>query len=56
MWFVPYWRKEKKGQKWREDEEKSKQLLSDPKEARGYWNLKEEACGELSVEEALYLL
>jgi len=31
---------------------RSKQLLNNPKEARGYWNLKEEARGKLSVEEA----
>ena len=35
---------------------RSKQLLNDPKEARGYWTLKEEALGELSVEEAMDLL
>ena len=35
---------------------RSKQLLNDPKEVKGYWNLKEEARGELSVEEAMDLL
>ena len=35
---------------------RSKHLLNDPKEARGYWNLREKARGELTVEEALNLL